>query len=53
MTGKSDLSFTGLTEDQAFELHRVYMSGLTVFVIAFLIAHLSSWQMWRWFNFGG
>ena len=53
MTGKSDLSFTGLTEDQAFELHRVYMSGLTVFVIACIIAHLATWQMFPLFNFGG
>ncbi len=53
MTGKSDLSFTGLTEDQSFELHRVYMSGLTVFVIACIIAHLATWQMFPWFNFGG
>ncbi len=53
MTGKSDLSFTGLTEDQAFELHRVYMSGLTVFTVACIIAHLATWQMFPWFNFGG
>ena len=32
MADKSDLSFTGLTDEQAQELHSVYMSGLWLFV---------------------
>jgi len=28
MADKTDLSFTGLTDEQAQELHSVYMSGL-------------------------
>jgi light-harvesting complex 1 beta chain len=32
MADKSDLSFTGLTDEQAQELHAVYMSGLWLFV---------------------
>ncbi len=40
MADKSDLSFTGLTDEQAQELHSVYMSGLWLFVIIALIAHI-------------
>ena len=31
MADNSDLSFTGLTDEQAQELHSVYMSGLWLF----------------------
>jgi hypothetical protein len=31
MADNSDLSFTGLTDEQAQELHAVYMSGLWLF----------------------
>ena len=40
MTDRTDLSFTGLTDDQAQELHSVYMSGLWVFVGVALVAHI-------------
>ena len=31
MADKTDLSFTGLTDEQAQELHSVYMSGFAIF----------------------
>ena len=40
MADRSDLSFTGLTDEQAQELHSVYMSGLWLFSIACIIAHI-------------
>jgi len=46
MAGKSDLSFTGLTDDQAQELHSVYMSGLWLFVTIAVVAHLAVF-IWR------
>ncbi len=49
MADKSDLSFTGLTNEQAQELHSVYMSGLTLFVTIAVVAHLAVY-IWRpWF----
>jgi light-harvesting complex 1 beta chain len=49
MTGKSDLSFTGLTDEQAQELHSVYMSGLWLFSAVAIVAHLAVF-IWRpWF----
>ena len=49
MADKSDLSFTGLTDQQAQELHAVYMSGLWLFVTIAVIAHVAVF-MWRpWF----
>jgi light-harvesting complex 1 beta chain len=49
MADKSDLSFTGLTDQQAQELHSVYMSGLTLFAAVAVVAHLAVF-IWRpWF----
>ncbi|MFN3260235.1 MAG: light-harvesting antenna LH1, beta subunit [Pikeienuella sp.] len=49
MADRTDLSFTGLTDDQAQELHSVYMSGLTLFTIVAVVAHLAVF-IWRpWF----
>jgi light-harvesting complex 1 beta chain len=49
MADKSDLSFTGLTDQQAQELHSVYMSGLTLFTVVAIVAHLAVF-IWRpWF----
>jgi len=49
MADSDDLSFTGLTDDQAQELHSVYMSGLTLFSIVAIVAHLATF-IWRpWF----
>ena len=48
MADNSDLSFTGLTDEQAQELHSVYMSGLTLFVAVACVAHLAVliWRPW-------
>ena len=47
----ADMSFTGLTDEQAQELHSVYMSGLWLFVGIAFVAHFLTW-FWRpWFYF--
>ena len=48
MADRTDLSFTGLTDDQAQELHSVYMSGLTLFTIVAVVAHIAVyiWRPW-------
>ena len=48
MADKSDLSFTGLTDQQAQELHSVYMSGLVLFSVVAIVAHAAVfiWQPW-------
>lgn len=49
MADRTDLSFTGLTDDQAQELHAVYMSGFTIFTFVAIVAHLLVF-LWRpWF----
>lgn len=49
MADKSDLSFTGLTDQQAQELHSVYMSGLVLFTVVAVVAHMAVY-VWRpWF----
>ena len=42
MADKSDLSFTGLTDEQAQELHSVYMSGLWLFTLIAVVAHIAT-----------
>jgi light-harvesting complex 1 beta chain len=48
MADRSDLSFTGLTDEQAQELHSVYMSGLQLFTMVAIIAHIAVffWRPW-------
>jgi light-harvesting complex 1 beta chain len=48
MADKSDLSFTGLTDEQAQELHSVYMQGLWLFTIIAVVAHAAVffWRPW-------
>lgn len=48
MADKSDLSFTGLTDEQAQELHSVYMQGLVLFTAVAVIAHMAVffWRPW-------
>ena len=49
MADRSDLSFTGLTDQQAQELHSVYLSGLVLFTVVAVVAHLAVF-IWRpWF----
>ena len=49
MADNTDLSFTGLTDEQAQELHSVYMGGLWLFVIVAVVAHLATYIWWPWF----
>ena len=49
MADKTDLSFTGLTDEQAQELHSVYMSGLTVFTIVAVVDHVLTYIKLPWF----
>ncbi len=51
MADKSDLSFTGLTDEQAQELHSVYMSGFAIFAIVAVIAHFLTYIKLPWFAF--
>lgn len=48
MADRTDLSFTGLTDDQAQELHSVYMSGLILFTSVAIVAHVLVyiWRPW-------
>lgn len=48
MTDDKDVSFTGLTDDQAQELHSVYMSGFMLFTAVAVVAHLLVliWRPW-------
>ena len=49
MADDTDLSFTGLTDEQAQELHSVYMSGLTLFASVALVAHIATYFWAPWF----
>lgn len=50
MADNTDLSFTGLTDEQAQELHAVYMSGLWIFVMIALVAHILTYIKLPWFS---
>ncbi len=44
-----EYSLTGLTDDQAKELHEIYMRGLVLFTGVAVVAHFLVW-LWRpWF----
>ena len=49
MADKSDLSFTGLTDEQAQELLSVYMSGFAIFTIVAVVAHILTYIKLPWF----
>jgi light-harvesting complex 1 beta chain len=49
MADNGNLSFTGLTEEQAQELHSVYLSGLWLFVIVACVAHFATFIVFPWF----
>jgi len=49
MADKNDLSFTGLTDEQAQELHSVYMSGLMIFTTVAVVAHVRTYIKLPWF----
>ncbi|HBY12202.1 light-harvesting antenna LH1, beta subunit [Paracoccaceae bacterium] len=49
MADRSDLSFTGLTDEQAQELHSVYLSGMWLFVAVAVVAHIATFIVFPWF----
>ncbi|NBT40591.1 MAG: light-harvesting protein [Alphaproteobacteria bacterium] len=49
MADRSDLSLTGLTDEQAQELHSVYMSGLWIFSMVAVVAHVLTYIKLPWF----
>lgn len=49
MADNSGLSFTGLTDEQAQELHSVYMSGLQLFAGIAIVAHILVFVWKPWF----
>ena len=49
MADNTDLSFTGLTDEQAQELHSVYMSGFAVFAMIAVVAHILTYIKLPWF----
>ena len=49
MADKHDLSFTGLTDEPAQELHSVYMQGLMVFTAIAVVAHILTYIKLPWF----
>ena len=52
MADKTDLSFTGLTDEQAQELHSVYMSGFALFAVVAVVAHVLTYIKLPWFAWG-
>ncbi len=52
MSDGNDLSFTGLTDEQAQELHSVYMSGFGLFAIVATVAHILTYFKLPWFSWG-
>jgi light-harvesting complex 1 beta chain len=50
MADNSDLSFTGLTDEQAQELHDVYLKGLFLFVGIALVAHVLVYIKLPWLS---
>ncbi len=49
MADKNDLSFTGLTDEQAQELHSVYMNGFAIFTMVAVVAHVLTYIKLPWF----
>jgi len=39
-------SLSGLTEDEAKEFHRIFMTSFIVFLLIAIVAHFLAWQ-WR------
>lgn len=52
MADKTDLSFTGLTDEQAKELNSVYMSGFAIFTMIAVVAHVLTYIKLPWFAWG-
>ncbi|MEM7643706.1 MAG: light-harvesting protein [Pseudomonadota bacterium] len=50
MADRTDLSFTGLNDEQAQELHAVYLSGLYLFTAVAVVAHFATYIVFPWFG---
>ena len=40
------MSLSGLTEQEAKEFHRIFMTSFIIFVVIAIVAHILAWQ-WR------
>lgn len=49
MADENDLSFTGLTDEQAQELHSIYLSGFGLFTFVAVLAHFATYFWAPWF----
>ena len=49
MADNTNLSFTGLTDEQAQELHSVYLGGMWLFVGVAIVAHFATFIVFPWF----
>ena len=49
MADNDDLSVTGLTDEQAQELHSVYLGGMWLFVGVAVLAHFATYIWAPWF----
>ena len=49
MSEQNSNSLTGLTEEQAKEVHRIFVTSFIVFVVIAAIAHFLVWQWRPWF----
>ena len=50
MAENDDLSFTGLTDEQAQELHAMYLQGMWLFVAVASVAHFATYIWAPWFS---
>ena len=50
MADRTDLSFTGLNDQQAQELHAVYMNGFAIFTAVAVVAHILTYIKLPWFS---
>ncbi len=46
---KPVLNHTGLTDDEAKEVHAFFMRGVTIWAGAALVAHMLVWSWLPWF----
>lgn len=49
MVDHTDRSFTGLNDQQARELHSVYMNGFAIFTAVAVVAHILTYIKLPWF----
>ncbi len=49
MVDHSDSSLSGLTENEAREFHRIFMTSFVGFTVVAIVAHFLAWQWRSWF----